>query len=1151
MDTPAHHPVLHLDSPTHLAPDSPAYSTVLDLDSPACLTTTVPVADSPACPAPSYTCSASPVLASTDLYLDVSLALLDAPASPSAVDMSHDLLGALASPAASVRTCRPSPYLPAAVVAGGGGGSSANAVLSAHHLAPVAFTNVSAVVERGGGGTKGGGAHAPTLLDAPASPAAVDVSHDLPGAPASPAASVRTCRPSPSLPAAVMAGGGGGSSANAVLSAHHLAPVAATNVSAGAGRGGGGTKGGGADAPTCRPYPSLHAAVAASGGEGSPVNAVLSTHRLAPTAATDVSGGVGRGGGGTEGSSAASVGKDEGVHAETANAAGATAPPPAATPTTREQPPDATAPAARGVVLGSSDPHMLERGDGERPLARTRPTFSLATHAAATVGDLISRPFPEMNVAPTTPPLPPPPPPPGLPPTVASLGEIAPPQSLRMVRRWLRMLRRCLRAARDGNLSLARRLRPSDLWMGVDRHMTDAARPYTWARGPDGSYAPVQESTSRWRWEQAGDGALHAVRGGERPRGCVAPDTSIDVDAVMAESTGFTDRAILDETARGLSDDSRCPRGTLLCAPHVGGIEFYGLVHSKCETAVGKGFASVGAELPFWPLRCNPYSIVDESVRAGEPKYRLTNDLSWPPPYSLDDGDGGFVDSVNGSMDRVDWPANGLVRVTQLGEALAILQSSGVRVKAWTADCRSYYRGFGRARGEGWRNCMALEDLFFADFRACFGSAADATKCCRFSNFLVFKVRQALEEVDRRYPTRSAPVLDWQRLRRAAATAAGASSAEAELWACLHTFSMYVDDGLGGSVDDELFDAEGMPVLGGDGVHVSRAEMHFEALISTWARFGFTSAPDKEQRPSLVVVALGVEMDLELRRMRLSVDKRLRYAAQIERLLAARIARRDEFRTMMGRLTFAAQCYPLGRQWLHVPWRAARAAYRTTDGAVVLGRGVQDGLRLWLAALRDSSHEGVPMASSGAFPPVGRDGCGAIYADASGSIGYAAWTVALRSGAPTVLLVEGTWSTEERSLLICELELLASTIGLVALAPLAGLSYVYSFTDNTVAEAAMRTLTPSTPVMAELTARRCEWLMARGVAESAERVSNKSNLWADLGSRGRTEEVERQARQLGLAFELVSQPAGWRCTAALLALSHEAKGGVADTVLSV
>ncbi len=171
--------------------------------------------------------------------------------------------------------------------------------------------------------------------------------------------------------------------------------------------------------------------------------------------------------------------------------------------------------------------------------------------------------------------------------------------------------------------------------------------------------------------------------------------------------------------------------------------------------------------------------------------------------------------------------------------------------------------------------------------------------------------------------------------------------------------------------------------------------------------------------------------------MRRSAEKRARYAAQIEQLLAARLGQRAECRTLMGRLTFAAQCYPMGRQWLHVPWRAARAAFRTVGGAIVIGRGVQDNLRLWLRALRDDTHEGVPLASIGSFPAVGNDGCGAIYADASGSIGYAAWTVAPRGGVPTVLFVVGEWTVCERGMLICELELLASSIVSVALAPLA------------------------------------------------------------------------------------------------------------------
>ena len=39
---------------------------------------------------------------------------------------------------------------------------------------------------------------------------------------------------------------------------------------------------------------------------------------------------------------------------------------------------------------------------------------------------------------------------------------------------------------------------------------------------------------------------------------------------------GFVDEAIvLSEMISGIEDDSKCRRGTLLCAPHVGGLKSY------------------------------------------------------------------------------------------------------------------------------------------------------------------------------------------------------------------------------------------------------------------------------------------------------------------------------------------------------------------------------------------------------------------------------------------------------------------------------------------------------------------------------------------------------------------------------------------------
>ena len=61
-----------------------------------------------------------------------------------------------------------------------------------------------------------------------------------------------------------------------------------------------------------------------------------------------------------------------------------------------------------------------------------------------------------------------------------------------------------------------------------------------------------------------------------------------------------------------------------------------------------------------------PYvGIVDESVRAGKPKWRLTTDLSWPHVGAMIEG-GIEVDAVNQAMDRSDWPANRMMRVTEL-----------------------------------------------------------------------------------------------------------------------------------------------------------------------------------------------------------------------------------------------------------------------------------------------------------------------------------------------------------------------------------------------------------------------------------------------------------------------------------------------------
>jgi hypothetical protein len=89
-----------------------------------------------------------------------------------------------------------------------------------------------------------------------------------------------------------------------------------------------------------------------------------------------------------------------------------------------------------------------------------------------------------------------------------------------------------------------------------------------------------------------------------------------------------------------------------------------------------------------------------------------------------------------------------------------------------------------------------------------------------------------------------------------------------------------------------------------------------------------------------------------------------------------------------------------------------------------------------------------------------------------------------------LLYVQGEWSSAEREMhLICDLELAASTFGLVALASETTRTFVYSFTDNVVAMAAMRKAAPRTETMQALCAERGR----RGSSTTRRRRGGRAN----------------------------------------------------------
>ena len=209
-----------------------------------------------------------------------------------------------------------------------------------------------------------------------------------------------------------------------------------------------------------------------------------------------------------------------------------------------------------------------------------------------------------------------------------------------------------------------------------------------------------------------------------------------------------------------------------------------------------------------------------------------------------------------------------------------------------------------------------------------------------------------------------------------------------------------------------------------------------------------------------------------------------------------------------------------------------RTRFRVSGDRVLFTKSVIRDLRLWEEALACDEQHTAPLASSARLGAVGDPGVGAMYADASGNHGWAAWTCV----GDVVVMTGEEWTVEERSLDISVKELYASTAGLATLAPVAGWSAVYNFTDSVVALSAMRSATPHSVRLQALSARRVEMLIAMGLREAPERVSSKSNLWADLGSRGRSEEVVAQALHLGLSSTRLVVAAEWASMDWLLVL---------------
>ena len=636
-------------------------------------------------------------------------------------------------------------------------------------------------------------------------------------------------------------------------------------------------------------------------------------------------------------------------------------------------PPPSPREVAAGLEFGSSDPHCV--GDVDRVPPRVRsghPPFSAARLEAASQEELGARRLPVFNSCePTGPPRPWEAAPPD-PPVVRSVHDVVPAHTLALIASWVRRWKRSAAAAKRGNFMMAKALRPPDLVLDHAEHSVPATAPWDW------DLRPLE------RGEPAKPLGLRRER----------PVHPINLEAVREASAWSVDEIIVDELEWGIRDDTRLPRVVLLCAPHLGALQWAAQSAAKLNKSVEEGWATRHRFLPAYPLRVCPFSVVDESIRAGKPKFRQTDDLSWPHP-----GMPG-APSSNDSMDRSRWRPVRHMSVMQLASAAAVLETVGVLedgtspVAVWGWDAVAFYRQMGRAVEECPRQVRVdLDGNFVYDERGIFGDAAMAAKACYGSDLIAQAVGRAIRQSDAEMPSLSALVRAWQSRRVAAAAALGEGAPES--WVDLFVFGVYVDDGCGTSVNDLLW-RRGEPVLRPDGAQMRRAEMHFRVARGVLERFGWRSEVSKEMWPSRRAVVLGLLVLLDERRVKLEGAKRERYASACEAMSGVQRARVSAFKALLGKLTFAAYVFPDGRQWLNPCWRALKVAMRAGLEVVVSSR-VSAALSMWAAELRREGHVGVPLACREIpFPPWGDVAVSAIYADASGESGWSAWSVVRR-----------------------------------------------------------------------------------------------------------------------------------------------------------
>lgn len=682
----------------------------------------------------------------------------------------------------------------------------------------------------------------------------------------------------------------------------------------------------------------------------------------------------------------------------------------------------------------------------------------------------------------------------------------------------------------DAGVHVAKRLRPEVLILTEEETLNPCGRGFTWQKLPDVDLWDVVQPSS---WPDH------------------KPACSLDAEKFeeLANATGFTDEQVVSWVKHGFPGARNMPTGVaVLGYPHAGAIKHAAAFAECAQRDIDEGFVTSGQAFPeIWPCRVDCMNVV---IQGGKPRLTIDKRMKHhskehPEPVPS------YNDYLELEAEREAVGNINLPMVWQFSRGIAILNTCGVEVLLGKFDLSAYFRMHGKQRMHVYQSGRLLESLYGADLCVNFGERDAPDHTCRASDALTFFVRKELRRLDGEYPSKAAKVLEWLAHRLGLARAAGDVDDQQFRFVLMFFFLYYVDDAGLGAINDLLFDKKGVPVfILVDGVRKqqTRALLYFDAAMGVVNYVGHMTPLKKQSAMGRQLEFLGVDLFMRELVRRLSADKRKTYSEHVVQVLdspslpnGAQASRREDFNSMVHKLLHACSVVPLMRQHLFHARQALKLCDSNEAEKVVFGAEVRKELIWCKAQLAASAEEGIPMASRFDFP-TGPDSTLVRYTDASrepekasSESGWGGWALVVG----TFIYAFGEWTKwEVDSFSINVLEAKAKDMfGAAAFeyADAKGVLYTHSmaFVDNSTAEHVAENGRSQSAAMQQLNLERQQFITARGVFESTERVASVDNDVADDLSRGRIDEALRVPRHAKIPVERIYISKEQRCMAAL------------------